>query len=747
MRGWRLWACVASVVPVCANAQVNATAILDRIRVSGQRAIDFHAVALPDTVYVGQQATYQVAVMLSQDAKSRLRRNPEFLPPELRGLLAYELGSPVRVNWRNFGETEYESHIFQRALFPVAAGAQIVPAPQLSYALPQSSSYFSREERFVVKAESASFVVRPLPVAERPDDFNGAVGVFRTTIRIDSTVARVGDPVVLTMRVVGTGNVKLLPRPVIELDWASVVAGTERVQVDSSGPLVKGTKEFDWILTPTRDGRVILPSFRYSYFDPYQAKYVVATTTGSELTVRQGDLATFEEEDGSSPPVLRPTAAPQTRTWWFGDAQPSALGWLALLLVAVAPIPALMLALRNRRYAHSSDLATGTEKYLVPVAVPDDTDPRGLARTSRRRLLNALTIRFEQDPHALVSRRQVVRALRRGGVSRATTRAVMTVLQQLDEVGFGEDVVASARSAGVDASPPAIDGLLLQIEAEAMTQGRHIRARSVVHLVMLGTAMLWGTATTPVLAQSQSVGAPVSAVESGQTMDTGNAPSAQVLLQLAQDAYQRRAYTEAAQRYAALAAAYPRDPDVLANWGASAWAVGDTVHAVVAWQRAARSEPFALDLQERVSLLPAGARGGIANIPMVPVATLSVLALVGWLVGWIAFAVRPVVNARWHARIPRIATVTLMTSVASAAMAMWGIAALDTSDLSVVTRPETMRVAPGNDADAMGGVTTGDVVQVKDVQETWQRVVHADGRRGWLPRARLIALDDSPQPH
>ncbi len=180
-------------------AQVGPLTILDHIRVDPRKPIDFHAAAYPETLYVGQQVTYQVAVLLNADARARLRRNPEFLPPELRGLLAYELGTPTRVPPRVMQGGEYEAHVFQRALFPVAAGSLAVPAPQLTYGLPQSSSYFSREERYVVRAESAHLVIRSLPLEGRPDTFTGAVGVLRAIAHLSAATARLGEPLVQTL--------------------------------------------------------------------------------------------------------------------------------------------------------------------------------------------------------------------------------------------------------------------------------------------------------------------------------------------------------------------------------------------------------------------------------------------------------------------------------------------------------------------------------------------------------------------
>ena len=405
------------------QAQPSPTAILERLQVNANRPIDFHAATFPDTVYVGQQITYQVAVLLSESARARLRRNPEFLPPELRGLLAYELGTPRRVAPRNYGGGMFEAHVFQRALFAVAPGTIMVPSPQLSYTLPQSSSYFSREERFVVRAESAQLVVKALPEAGRPQDFTGAVGVLRSSVTLDSVAARVGDPLVLTMRVNGIGNVKLLPRPVLEVSWASTVAGTERVSVDTSGAFVRGYKEFDWILTPTQAGRVDVPTLRYSYFDPYRGEYGYAETAPSTLTVDDGSLATAAEGDNVSVVPLRV---------WRGASTSSLAEQLAawhiplVALLLLAPLPWLALTIGSRVGGNRRSRAASTEhvpRSAVPHAATGDAGDH--ARYTRRTLLGALAQRLSVSPQELVSRRDVERAVRRRGVTRETTAALL----------------------------------------------------------------------------------------------------------------------------------------------------------------------------------------------------------------------------------------------------------------------------------------------------------------------------------
>ena len=65
--------------------------VVTRSRLDRSRGVDFHALVTPDTVYVGQQSTYQLGVFIDQETRQRIRRNPEFVPPESYGLLSYDL--------------------------------------------------------------------------------------------------------------------------------------------------------------------------------------------------------------------------------------------------------------------------------------------------------------------------------------------------------------------------------------------------------------------------------------------------------------------------------------------------------------------------------------------------------------------------------------------------------------------------------------------------------------------------------
>src|SRR6185312_14425491 len=119
--------------------------VVARARIDTSLDVNFRALTEPETVYVGQQANYEVAVFLNETVRDRLRRNPTFFPPDMQSMLAYDI--PTRGDSRHeFGSHCYEALVYQRALFPLLAGRFSIPPAQLVYSLPLSASFFSREE-------------------------------------------------------------------------------------------------------------------------------------------------------------------------------------------------------------------------------------------------------------------------------------------------------------------------------------------------------------------------------------------------------------------------------------------------------------------------------------------------------------------------------------------------------------------------------------------------------------------------
>jgi hypothetical protein len=218
----------------------------------------------------------------------------------------------------------------------------------------------------------------------------------------------------------------------------------------------------------------------------------------------------------------------------------------------------------------------------------------------------------------------------------------------------------------------------------------------------------------------------------------------------ASEAYANRQFTEATTRFSSLAKRAPDAANVLANWGTAAWAQGDTLSAVIGWQRAARRDRISTDLHERLLLLPRGAREGVAELSMISAEVMWVAGAVAWIAGWALLAIiyarrRKIVHTPSasfeYLHVP--AYLLIVMAVVLGGSAWWEGNNRNADDLFVVTRPETMRTQRGTDSDALGGVGTGDIVLRKTVDGDWLEVEHADGRAGWLPMSRLVPLESS----
>lgn len=281
-------------------------------------SIQFYTKISPDTIYVGQQATYDAVVLIPQREISRMSKNPQYFPAEIRGSSVYEFTfDESRMDDITLRGTLYKRVVFRRGVFPLTEGAYTIPSATVvvTYNDPMGGE---REETF--KSEAVSFFVKPLPARGKPVDFAGAVGQYRDTAFVDTRSVVVGKPIVLTLRILGVGDVLHLPRPLLNLDWASVIESEERVNWDSTGSFVRGYKEFDWLITPTIVGDLIIPAVRFDHFNPSSGQYSVSSTFPIQIKVADrtgGEIDSFRPTSGDVKTSPFPEIIRIARDYWI----------------------------------------------------------------------------------------------------------------------------------------------------------------------------------------------------------------------------------------------------------------------------------------------------------------------------------------------------------------------------------------------------------------------------------------------
>lgn len=701
------------------NERSPEEAWLARLRLDARRPIDFHATVQRESVFVNEQVTWQAAVLINERIRDRLRRNPEFVPPALQGVMAFDLGTPTRAAARASDGSPFEAYLFRRALFPVAPGTLQIPSPQLSYRLPPNAGYFSREESFMVRAESTTVVVRPLPETGRPATFSGAVGQYTVAARLDAAEVMQGEPLLLTVRVYGVGNVALLTRPSIVVSWGTTVNGSERVAIDTSTRRVRGEKEFDFVITPRDTGAVELSPVTYAYFDPARSVYAIASTPALPLRIRPGTLVPPDRRESGTPDAA---SAPALRPWHAsgqGIGSPRARVIVGWLWWTVLPMFSVLMMLRQRWSGAAA---------MAPIVMRPHDDEDGSvgseARRLRREMLEQLADRLALSSAALTDMRDMQRALRFAGVTREVTESVLHVLEQLAQTGFGD-----GRQPTLPPDDAQVRALLHQVDAEALGRaGRRGNTRRA-----LGRGTWWIVLLVSTFC-SLVAGRTVRAAPRGDSADSA---LVRTMVDQATASFARQDFPASARLWARAVAVRPNDVALLANWGEAAWRGGDTVTTVVAWHRALREAPTDMPLRERMRVLPAGARDGWALIPAVRASWLWIAGGVCWAIGWLLMPRRK----RGERSGPLIAIgVGALLAIAG----RWVSHRARLEDMAVVHAPTILREAPTGEAGTAGGVATGDMARILATRDGWHRVETVDGRIGWVPISASLTLLVAP---
>ncbi len=211
----------------------------------------------------------------------------------------------------------------------------------------------------LVDSDPVTIAVRPLPKAGELPGFTGGIGNFTidppalTTNRL-----RVGEPVRLTVRVRGQGNLGRLlpPTPTFSREWQVL---SENSETPPQEIRARGFVTFSYSLIPMSVATQNTPELPFSFFDPTHAIYVDLTIPSIRVTVMPGTqptdvqalaLAELQKFTETNEPILSELAPAPGKT--ATSLVPVALrGWFPLVQVApVFGFVGLWAWERRRRY-------------------------------------------------------------------------------------------------------------------------------------------------------------------------------------------------------------------------------------------------------------------------------------------------------------------------------------------------------------------------------------------------------------
>ncbi len=166
--------------------------------------------------------------------------------------------------------------------------------------------FFNRQQvkPLTLKSEPLSITVKPLPQANKPAGFSGGVGQYNFELEVNPKKVQVGDPLNLTMKITGRGNIQTVSAPEIKgLDKFKIYDPQIKTELNKNQIYIQGQKIFEQVLIPTQllgeDSAIQAVSF--SYFDPDPGQYRTITRGPVSITVTPGT------EDGPARLIVLPT--------------------------------------------------------------------------------------------------------------------------------------------------------------------------------------------------------------------------------------------------------------------------------------------------------------------------------------------------------------------------------------------------------------------------------------------------------
>lgn len=156
-----------------------------------------------------------------------------------------------------------------------------------------------REVKRNITAPGITIQVDPLPA--KPDNFSGGVGHFNISSQLVKADVRAGDPINMRVVLSGSGNLKLIKEPAVQIpkDFDKYDTKiTDKTKLTELG--VEGNMIYDYLFVARKEGTYTIPAIKFVYYDTKSNSYKTLTTQPFTVRVSKGDGSADVSSFGSS---------------------------------------------------------------------------------------------------------------------------------------------------------------------------------------------------------------------------------------------------------------------------------------------------------------------------------------------------------------------------------------------------------------------------------------------------------------
>ena len=222
--------------------------------------------------------------------------------PDLKSFYTQEVDLPQQksfsiesVNGRPYRTCTWSQYV----MFPQTTGKLHIPAITFEGIVIQQNrnvdpfeAFFNGGSGYVEvkkKIEAPGIEIQVDPLPQRPASFSGGVGKFNISAQIDKTETKANEPITLRVIVSGTGNLKLIKQPIVNLpkDFDKYEPKvTDQTKLTTAG--IEGSKIYDMLIVPRHQGQYDIPPVEFTYFDTATKRYETVKSEGFHLDVAKG---------------------------------------------------------------------------------------------------------------------------------------------------------------------------------------------------------------------------------------------------------------------------------------------------------------------------------------------------------------------------------------------------------------------------------------------------------------------------
>lgn len=272
------------------DKQISAKDVFVRIILNKSQAYEQEAIECTLKLYT----KYQINSFM---AKSQ---------PSFEGFLINEVDVQAQLNEiEHFNGQNYMTAVLKKCIiYPQKSGRLTINSGMYDITVVQyervNRGFFTTsvpvERDIHVRPGDIAVNILPLPQPQ-PDGFTGAVGNFTLDSRLTSSSLRTGEAASLIYVVSGTGNIKYIHEPDVQLpdEFEQYTPKTD-INARVVGSNMSGSVTWEYTFVPQSVGDFTIPASSLVYFNPSSREYVTLDVPERHITVSKGSGTTTTVE-------------------------------------------------------------------------------------------------------------------------------------------------------------------------------------------------------------------------------------------------------------------------------------------------------------------------------------------------------------------------------------------------------------------------------------------------------------------